>query len=220
MAARVLLSLFLVAALVAAPQVLPTPTAHACSCNSLTLVEQVERAEFIVLGVVTRIEQVGDPDAPVFPPEYDIDVAVDEYLKGSGPDSVVVQNFSLDSDGCSAFERDSVGQEHLLFLSRFEDRLRTGTCEGSGRVTDHPSWSESIEEVRRIVSRQVEPTATEQATSITTPAATETPVATDLPETGSGDGTDGTLVAVSAIAAAVLGLGALGVAGWRGLRRV
>ena len=113
-------------------------------------------AGFVVLGTVVRIDQIEDNEPGALAQQYDVSVTVNEYLKGSGPDQVVVQAFSLSSDACSPFDPDSVDQEFLLFLSHRQGQLRTSTCEGSGRVGDSEQSQQRIEELRQIVSNSAD----------------------------------------------------------------
>ena len=103
-----------------------------------------------------QIDEVDDQD-PRTLPKFDVKVAVSEYMKGSGPDHVFVQDFGLQSSDCSTFRLDSVAEEFLLFLSFWEDRLRMSGCGGSGRVTDIEFWQARIEGVRQITSEQEKP---------------------------------------------------------------
>ena len=181
-------------------------------------------AEFIVLGTVVQVDRADDQDLNVFPYEYNVKVAVNEYLKGSGPDQVVVQDFSLQGSACSPFDPDPLDQEFLLFLHDRQGHLRTSTCAGSGRVGDSEQWQEHIEEIRQIVSEQEQPddtpalTATPRTPQLPgeTPAPA-TPGAPQLPATGSG-ASDEPILPIAAAIAGVIGV--LGAGLLLGVRRL
>ena len=222
MAARLLLALAVVAS---SWWVLTPRTAEACSCAAFDTQELVAMAEFVVLGTVVQVDLADDQDLNVFPYEYNVKVAVNEYLKGSGPDQVVVQDFSLQGSACSPFDPDPLDQEFLLFLNDRQGHLRTSTCAGSGRVGDSEQWQEHIEEIRQIVSEQEQPGETPELTATPgtpqlpgeTPALTATPGAPQLPATGSGSSND-PLIPMAAAIAAVIGL--LGAGLLLGVRRL
>ncbi len=151
MAARFLLALAILAGSLWA---LVPSSALACSCAQTELEELVAMAEFVVLGTVVQIVQIADQD-PRRLPLYDVSVDADDYFKGAGPNRFQVQDDSLQGSACSPFAPDSVGHQHLLFLTVYQESdLRTSVCAGSGRVTDSEYWLERIEEVRQIASAQ------------------------------------------------------------------
>ena len=195
MAARLLLAL----AVVASSWWVFTPrTAEACTCLQATLDELVARAELVILGTVVQIHQV-ERAPKTLPRERDLTLHADEYLKGLGPDRFHVQDFSQGSL-CSVFSPDSVGNQYLLFLSRWEGNLRAGSCTGSGRVKDIDFWAERIEEVRQIVREPAQPDDT--------PALTATPGAPQLPAAGSGSDSEPLVPLATAIAGTIGLLGA------------
>ena len=204
MAARLLLALALVAI---SWWVLTPRTAEACTCLPGTLEELVARAELVILGTVVQIDQV-ERAPKTLPRERDLTLHADEYLKGLGPDRFHVQDFSQGSL-CSVFSPDSVGNQYLLFLSRWEGNLRAGSCTGSGRVKDIDFWAERIEEVRQIVREPAQPDDT--------PALTATPGAPQLPAAGSGSDSEPLVPLATAIAGAA---GLLGAALLLGVRRL
>ena len=223
MAARLLLALALVASIW---PFVGSRDAYACSCAAFDTQELVAMAEFVVLGTVVQVDLADDQDLNVFPYEYNVKVAVNEYLKGSGPDQFVVQDFSLQGSACSPFDPDPLDQEFLLFLNDRQGHLRTSTCAGSGRVGDSERAQQRIAEIREIVGQQEQPGETPVLTATPgtpqlpgeTPALTATPDAPQLPATGSGSSNDPLIPMATAIAAVIGLLGAGLLLGVRRLR--
>ena len=149
MAARFLLAIALVASI---RPLVGGADASACSCALTNTQDRVAMAGFVVLGTVVQIDQIEDNEPGAFTQQYDVSVAVNEYLKGSGPNQVVVRVSSLSSSGCSPFDPDSAQQRFLLFLSHHRGNLRTSTCAGSGQVGDSDQSQQYFEELRQIVS--------------------------------------------------------------------
>jgi hypothetical protein len=203
-----------IAALIASPQVLPAPSAHACSCVPSTLEEHIAHTRWVVLGTVIAIDEVplNDP-AREEQFEYDITVEIDEYVKGAGEATIVVRDFALQTAACSVFNPDSVDQMYVLFLRRNdENRLSTNSCAGSFTFTGDDHSREQLEEIRLIAGSQPEPTDTE-------PNSTPTPLLPQLPNTGSGDHVGDALpLAVASALLAVLASGGLATVAWRGIR--
>ena len=199
---RSLLALFVVT-LVMGPMLVSARPAYACTCHPPNLEERVASMEAIVVGTVREV----DKELSV----HDYTVEIDEYLTGSGPDTITVR----DASACSGFSYgDPVGKPHLLFLSRDEaGRLRTNMCFGSGAIDERGrDYVEStIEQIRLLVAGEPAP-------------ATESPPiapADELPQAGSG----GDLSEQSnawlflSIAGASLGVAGLGVLLRHGTRR-
>ena len=133
---------------------------------------------------------------------HDYTVEIDEYLTGSGPDTITTR----DASACSGFSyANPVGKAHLLFLSRDEaGRLRTSMCVGSGAIdADHNYMESTIEQIRLLAAGGPAP-ATE---------ALPTSVADELPQAGSGGDLpeQGNAWLFLAIAGAGLGVTGLGV---------
>ena len=127
--------------------------------------------EAIVVGTVREVD--GDM------PAYDLTVEIDEYLTGSGPDTIIVRASSLGGAVCSAFNADPIGKTHLLFLSRDEvGRFSTSLCDGSHPIYDlERDYMESVyEQVRLLAAGEPVP-----ATEIPTVSPAE-----ELPQAGSG----------------------------------
>ncbi len=175
--------------------------------------------EAIVVGTVREL----DGEAPA----YDLTVEIDEYLTGSGPDTITVRDQFLQGPACSPFSLDAVGKTYLLFLSRDEaNHFRTTWCVGSGVIddTNRDDMESIIEQIRLLVAG--EPAQATEALP-TTPAdelptaggpapATEalpTSVADELPQAGSGGDLpeQGNAWLFLAIAGAGLGVTGLGV---------
>ncbi len=152
MAARLLLAIALVASIW---PFVGNGAAQACSCAITTAAERVAMARSVVLGTVVRIDQI-DVEPGAFTQLYDVRVDVKEYLKGSGPDQVVVQTPSLSSAACSPFDSDSVDQDFLLYISNWQGQLRTSTCAGSGRIGDSEQSQEYVAEIRDIATSLID----------------------------------------------------------------
>jgi hypothetical protein len=211
---------------------LHTP-AYACSCAAPTIEEQVQEASLIVIGTATDHEIVGaapTPPPPASPPdayvppvsaEIETTVAVDDYLKGSGPEVLGVREYAeitFDegnepqiTEGLTSlcnFALD-VDEAYVLFLYRRDDgELVPNWCGGVVWIT-----SENEAEVAALIA---------QVEALLEPpvAATATVVADELPPAGSAGGATRnapwTTIAIGgALAAAAL----LSGYGWRLLRR-
>ena len=209
---RSLLALFVVT-LVAGPMLVIARPAYACSCGITSLEDRVASTESIVVGTVREITDLSTKGM-VISFTYDLTVAIDEYLKGSGSDTITIRNGPLQGEACSAFGPDAVGKTYLLFLGRDEaGRFITSSCSGSGAIgdTNRDHMESTIEQIRQLVAGGTSP-------------ATEVPPtapADELPPAGSG----GDLPEQSnawlflAIAGAGLGVAGLGVLLRYGTRR-
>ncbi len=106
------LRLLLVAALLALPLwVAHTMPVHACSCvpDAFEPAEQLARSDLILVGTVTGLRLVnpvtplptpadpGESTEPILLPQADVEwsVRVDEYIKGSGPETVEVRSSTM-----------------------------------------------------------------------------------------------------------------------------
>jgi hypothetical protein len=167
------------------------PQAYACSCIDTDPFSRVSGADLIVLGTVQNIEDLGVREDTLEGRTvktflgYDLLVAVEEYLKGSGPDALTVHDDSLQSSACSPFDPDSVGTSFLLYLKdRKDGTLGTSICEGSGFVTDknRDRVESHIEQIRQIVAGTLVPTETVSPSDLV-PTPTVAPA--ELPRTGS-----------------------------------
>ena len=202
---RSLLALFIVT-LAAGPMVVIVRPAYACSCAFVSLEERVASMDSIVIGAVRELNEGFSG--------YDLTVEIDEYLTGSGPDTITVRAGSLGGATCSAFDFDAVGETYLLFLSRDDEgRFVTSSCVGSGVIEDRnrDMVESKIEQIRLLVAGGPAP-------------ATEVPPiapAIDLPQAGSGGDLPGQSNAwlFLGIAGASLGVAGLGVLLRHGTRR-
>ncbi len=162
------------------------------SCPSITpLADEVAEANVIVMGTVSEmiIRPPLDPSAPdeVLHTSHFL-LAVDEYRKGAGPDTLEIFEpglaFSFTETGevltqvSSAvfFTEESVGKRYLLFLRGTVDSLRSPGCSNSRALGFLPSDQELLDQIRDLLS----------LTPTSTPAATPTPAAlpAQLPPTG------------------------------------
>ena len=167
---RSLLALFIVT-LAAGPMVVIVRPAYACSCGITSLEERVASTESIVVGTVREL----DGEAPA----YDLTVEIDEYLTGSGPDTITVRDQFLQGPACSPFSPDAVGKTYLLFLNRDEaGRYRTSSCTGSGAIStkNQEHMESTIEQIRQLAAGGPAP-----ATEIPTVSPAD-----ELPQAGSG----------------------------------
>jgi hypothetical protein len=77
-------------------------------------------------------------------PDKDAAVSVERYLKGSGPQEIVVDDPVGDAD-CGFFGEASVGQRYVLFLQDEGAALTTHLCAGNEPASD--AFVAEIEEV-------------------------------------------------------------------------
>jgi hypothetical protein len=111
----------------------------------------VAAAELILIGTVESVVPLDEP-TPIPHDELDlrslaVTVSVGEYLKGSGPDTIVHVE---PSSGLAACQLNSqVGVSYLLFLDAPDEqgRFQTSFCAGSGAPD-----SELVAEVRAILA--------------------------------------------------------------------
>ena len=206
--------MLLLEALVAGPMVVIARPAYACSCGITSLEERVALTDFIVIGTVQEITD-RSTRVMVISIVYDLTVAVDEYLKGSGSDTITVRDHSLlQGEACSAFDPDVVGKTYLLFLGRNETgRFGTNSCAGSGAIhdTNRDHMRSTIEQIRLLVAGGPAP-----ATEVTTVSPAD-----ELPPAGSGGDLSTQSIAwlFLGIAGAGLGVAGLGVLLRHGTRR-
>ena len=129
--------------------------AYACSCGITSLEERVAWREFIVVGTVREITD-RSTRGMVISIVYDLTVAVDEYLKGGGSETITVRDHSLlQGEACSAFDPDAVGKTYLLFLGRNETgRFTTSSCAGSSAISarNQEHMESTIEQIRLLVA--------------------------------------------------------------------
>ena len=177
----------LAALLLALPLWAVTATpAYACTCLPTTVAERVSAVDLIILDTVETIERIGDP-----PPEGEYDdrsmrvtVAVDEYLKGTGPDEIVHIERAGGSAMCQVGSE--VGVAYLLFFGPPDDdgQYATSICGGSTRAANE----DFVAEVRQILQG---------------PA--QTPTVGAFPDTGSAGGSPTSSILWPAIAAGGVG---------------
>jgi hypothetical protein len=176
----------------------------------------VAETPFILIGSVTEVKilPATEPNPPAPNTHYPhFTVAVEEYLKGSGPSALTIRErsifYTIDANGNPVpaggasihfFSEGSVGKRYILFLPRLD--LPDGpACTWSGEL--NTTNEQLIQDIRRIL------------------AATPTPAPTPggLPRSGGANGSEpsGPLLAIAtALGAATLGAGLF----WRGRTRL
>ena len=195
--------LLIALALTAPVWALHATTVSACSCgfDGNTFAERLRAADIVVVGVITDVRVIDElpartpqllPDGSVEPEgfndvEVESDFAVDDYLKGSGPSTLVIRSrtgvlrhgtgeveiYEGTSPSCSRGL--ALSASYLVYRAEpLDDPLQTSACDVSIRLIEN---EEQLQEIRQLLQ---EPTPH--------------PTVVDLPETGmrSGD-PDGSL---------------------------
>jgi hypothetical protein len=137
--------------------------AYAFACAPVPLAKQVEAATFVLTGTVTEyaIKPPLDPEKPDDAVHRSfVTVRVDEYLKGTGPNSLTVPepnvSYSFRDDGelggvvgeGAIFDETSEGKRYVLFLGGTVDAIvNRGDCSGSGTYEE-----EYVEQVRAVLA--------------------------------------------------------------------
>lgn len=119
------------------------PTHATTGCGRSSLEEQVDRADLIVLGttISSRDLTLTSPDFPFDLSVLVMKVAVDGYVKGSGPATIEHETL-LNVEGNPFFTE--IGDRDLLLLrSRDDGSYVTSVCAGNRTVT-----SENEQEVQ------------------------------------------------------------------------
>lgn len=134
-------------------------------CAPMTVEEYVQGADFILTGTVSQtafVPPVDEESPDDLVHTYHAVVAADEYLKGSGPDTVTILEPSFEftfndagelvgmvsEDG--VFSQQSAGKHYILFLEGEVDSLVAPGCAGS-RTIDQGD-QQLIEDVRAAVA--------------------------------------------------------------------
>jgi hypothetical protein len=108
---------------------------------TVPLASEIRTANAILIGrVMSQRSLREDRDDPEGITAYDVRIKVIDRLKGRLPRIIVVRN-----DNTSARYAMSVGEEHLLFVSRDGQDLRVDSC---GNSSGMPHASELAERVR------------------------------------------------------------------------
>lgn len=209
------LRLFLAAILLALPLwVVATTPAAACTCAHNPLEARVSRADLIVVGMGQGLQLLGPVPTPppLSPPGQALVpggpgesiVAVEEYLKGSGPNKLSLYAASttviFDQDGqivrisgplTSCTVTPQAGERFLLLLTQRQDgRYDTDVCAGSvGFVSGDAAFLPLIQQIRLVLQGPT-PTATVNA----------------LPDSGGAAGASGGSSIWPAVAAGGLGI--------------
>jgi hypothetical protein len=121
------------------------PTTFA-SGYKLPLATEVRSASGIIIGRVLSEQGLReDPTDPDGYTAYNVTVRVITRLKGNLPDVIVIRN-----ENTSARYPMSIGEEHLLFVSKDGQELWVNTCGNSAAM---PEGSQLAKEVRAELQR-------------------------------------------------------------------
>jgi hypothetical protein len=136
MVARLLAALLLLVSVLTPSFAVRAPSAEACTCltprdGGSTRQEKLIAADIVATGTVKSYRLIDVTEQ--FALEYEILIAVDEYIKGSGRPVIAVRDTG---SSCSLLRQDDVGEAHVLVLTRWQGALRTGSCSGSHRITE------------------------------------------------------------------------------------
>lgn len=132
-----------------------TSPAQALTCVQFSTSEYIERADIVLVGTVQSYHE-SRSDGQLFPgQEPRAEVAVERYLKGSGPGTVTVRSPNMPWYG--GWAEENVGQEWLFYLARGEgNEYVDEICSGS-RPSDEFHGPASLEEVEAITGPGVAP---------------------------------------------------------------
>ncbi|HUF52658.1 MAG TPA: hypothetical protein VMR52_02640 [Dehalococcoidia bacterium] len=147
--------------------------AFACTCTPpATAGEYWDGAAVIVAGTVTELQVVPpfDPENPSGPYQVQFDFTVNEYLKGSGANTLALDSHDLrvNSDGkiygggdafCEIVHSDSVGVRFVFFFGG-SPTADPGYCNGSRALNSFED--PYLEEIRAGLSQTPTPTPTAQ----------------------------------------------------------
>ncbi len=141
--------------------------AYACSCAILSPQEYVDNADVIVIGTVVRMinttEQFPSVDEKSDGIIADVDavVAVERYLKGTGPIEIAVDD-PPSGGACGFISERSLDQRYLLFLSGQARSFKTHLCSGStdlaGIYRVEQQEHQFLQEVEAITGPGIPPT--------------------------------------------------------------
>ena len=169
------------AALAIAGVLLPTGIrpAYACSCTALIPQQHVDNADVIVIGTVVQLIDTSEqfPAAPeksegtgiASITDVDAVVAVERYLKGTGPAQVEVDD-PPSGGTCGFFDQASLGKRYLLFLTGETSPFQAHLCSGSTLIVDDQFNQQFLQDVKAITGPGVPP-ATGTAPPVAEPGA-------------------------------------------------
>ena len=105
------------------------------------LAQEIREAEAVVIGrVVSEQPLQEDPADPVGVTSYNVSVRVLARLKGNVPDVLVIRN-----ENTSSRYAMGLGEEHILFVSRFGADLRVDACGNSNLRAKAPQLARKIQ---------------------------------------------------------------------------
>jgi hypothetical protein len=166
--------LLLVAALLALPLwVAHSAPAHACTLAPSTLEDDVRSADIIAVGTIGEVlvlppESVAHPETlPAGFMPVEAKFAVSEYLKGSGPATLLryqtAEEITYDNGAISSILTSrttcgsvvSVGTRYVTFLKKF-DTLRYSSASGTSQFANDQDVVDYIAQIRvAVVAEQV-----------------------------------------------------------------
>jgi hypothetical protein len=118
------------------------PKTHV-SGYKIPLASEIRTANAIVIGrVLSERGLREDPNDPDGYTAYDVRIEVIDRLKGRLPRVIIVRN-----DNTSARYPMSVGEEHLLFVSRDGNELRVDSCGNSSAM---PAGDQLVKQIRAL----------------------------------------------------------------------
>jgi hypothetical protein len=124
----------------------------ACQCAARDTRGYIDAADAIVVGTVVRV--VEDPNE--YAPDSDSVLAVERYLKGSGPPEIVADD-AIGGADCGGGVG-GVGRRWVVFTSGDErEPFRTSSCAGNRAIGDGPQSALLIDEIESITGPGREP---------------------------------------------------------------
>lgn len=125
------------------PALLAPPSAQACTCAPAPAAEHVAAADAVVVGTIAAVESTavgGTMSGDTFRTTVD----VEQYLKGSGPDTIDFRS-PVATSACGFIVTENRGDRYLLFLDDNGDNnggtngFTSNTCMGNARLDDDDS---------------------------------------------------------------------------------
>ena len=199
--------------------------AYACTCavpadGQPPLPTYVQKAEVIVVGTVTGLTITPPFDPNASPVEYSVYATFqsEEYLKGTGDNSLTLLAYALDVNelgeinttlaGCQNFNPDAVDNRYALFFQPNQPlTLDPGYCAGSGLLIGDQG-EQYLREIRAVLAATPASTPSMAPTQSASPV-TPSPIVAQLPQSGSSEGGSDDHLLIASTIAALLGLTAV-----------
>jgi hypothetical protein len=114
------------------------PSAHACSCASVSPERQIKTSDAVFSGEVMETEEGGlVSPSDTGPPLGPVTLDVKDAWKGASENSIVVYGYGLEASCGIEFER---GESYLVYAHRSNGEaskpLETSLCEGTKPMSD------------------------------------------------------------------------------------